>query len=45
MDKECMLPPRAVDHTVATSGVDFARTVENRIFYKVTDRTWLHGTS
>ena len=45
MDKECTLPPRTVDHTKVIPEMDSARTVENRTFYKVTDRTWLHGTS
>ena len=39
MDNECMLPPRSVDHTIATSEMDSARTVENSTFYKVADRT------
>ena len=45
MDKECILPPRSVDHTIATSEMYSVYTVEKRTFYKVTDRTWLHGTS
>lgn len=45
MDKKCMLTPRSVDLTTAVSEMDSVRTVENSTFYRVTDRTWLHGTT